>query len=1235
MSHALSVGERATLRSRPVHVERYLSYVPVEVVFSGQITAHYVDSRNSNNYALGLQSTTGTLADAKPGYSVWIGTAPGLRDRSIVRMRAAGYVVGANTIIPIGEVAQAAAKIEIGEYVTIVAIRKPWPKLPRLLPVFNAQGVATDFLEYHDYDVVHTDQNRYQQPLANVTKSGYDPLEHAGFLDAGEDYRTLQLDSSTSQALTDSIASRSWDVNGQTIAVGSSSSTAITVQVEEGFHWFSLTVVTTAGKSSTHWFPVWAHGPAYPPITRVHVVRDERSEWREQDLEIFNQPGLSDLLTPGATLCSWERVTYAGEVPPPQRPTQILGWSPRTLGSLRAYEDTWTLTLVGIGGWLEAMNGYGQLIIKPDSSNVPDEWNEMALGTLRIDRVAAYILREYSTVLDLVNLYILSENTDIVEEEEIKLGTQWAQVKYQVSGYLGKVACDSGSAIWITPQAFYGSESQQAAWPAVISITAADWMHDPGLQVTTEDEPTVNQLTMSGSWFDGVKSHQVASVAPGDAMSGLGDNQEGPYQRLPTANAQQALNTRCGREYWRRNAQLNPVTVELLSDLDCVEPAWGELVKLTWEEEAASGVEWTTKSFVVTDVIVTHSYEGLEEPQRSVAWTLEAVTFGRPGMTVLLPDDPFPDTLDFPVDPPMLRIDETLPEDGLDYNQQTAAAFPRGGTEFFRTGPVFNGSGLDVDNPVWDPYDLDSDIDGEIEDFAPDPASPLYLGTGSELNGVLLTTTHAYQLLDVMSATPTIDSAHELPVNTDHTTMKRSIAFSLGVEGECAIVGHDTADFTTMWVSFSDDSGATWTDNEIATDNALDDLCIFPISFFDFADVSDVVGFAVDWICGGVSGVGTVASSTGGEGNGPSMRSGPYTSTRCSGLGIGLYAPSGYTWSITEVRMRVRWEADAGWGTLPIQVLMSHDHPFTGTHATPNMFNSGWPSSSISLTEGAGFETIALPSSYAGNDIGSIRIDMSVDVGGVPAANVNWYADNIAVYGTMYEISSGDPVPNDLGLAELARYPGVWLSPINSGRIVTSWPRADSGGLAYALCVSDDGGATCEDLEENEWVQQGAQDIQCPISDESESNFYHGFAACLPPNEAAGVGFTQLGNPISDASPVEDGIVFGFTSDHVHPISISRVDGLILIVVACSRDGEGNVQDYGVFITHDGGVTWEPLIPSGPSVNVRSCGITADGEHWFGWGAHGFVGVSTSSGFSLLDKTGNMPDLLIARVVGG
>lgn len=1234
MTHALSIGQRAVMRSMPVHVERYLSFVPATVVFSGQISAHYVDSRNSNNYALGLQSTSGTLGDARAGYSVWVGTAPGLRDRAILRMRAAGFVVGSNTIIPVGEVAQATAQFEIGEYVTIVAIRKPWPKLPRLLPVFNSQGVATDFLEYHDYDLSHSDQNRYQQPLANVTKSDYDPVEHAGFLDDGDTVRTVALDSSVSSAITGSIASRTWSVNGQSIITGTSSSTAIVVEFTEGFHWCSLTITTTEGKSATHWFPIWAHGPSYPPLQSVVITRDERSEWREQDLEIFNAPGLAAELTPGATLCSWEVAHYGDETPPPQRPTQTLGWSPRNLSALRAYEDAWTLTLVGAGGWLDAMNGYGQLIIKPDSGNIPNEWNEMALGSLKIDRVVAYILREYSTILDLVNLYLLSGNVDIVEEEEIKLGTQWAQVKYQVSGYLGGVRCDSGSAIWITPQAFYGTQGEQAAWPTIIAISPTDWTHEMGLQVTTDTEPTVNQLTMSGSYFDGAKSHQVAAVAPGDAMSGLGDNQEGPYQRLPNSTNQQVeLNRRVGLEYARRNSAIDPVSLELLTDLDCAEPAWGEVVRLTWEEESASGIEWVTKAFAVTEVAVAHNYDDPDQPSRIVTWVLEAITYGRPGTTVLLPDDPFPETIDYPVEPPMLELDEDLPDDGLDYNQQTAAAFPRGGTEFFRTGPVFNGSGLDVDSPVWDPYDLDADIDGEIEDFAPDPSSPLYLGTGPELNGVLLTTSHAYQLLDVMG-TPVIDNGHELPVNTDHTTMKRSVAFSAGIEGEVAIVGHDTADATVIWTSFSDDKGETWTDSDVNTENAIEELCLVPIAFYDFADPTNITGIATDWICGGVSSVGSTIISSGGEGDSPSLHSGNYASTRCSGIAVGLTAPTGYTWAITEVRARVRWEADAGWGSNPVQVLMSHDWPHSGTHVSPNMFDSGWPSSSINLTEGADFATVVMPSSYAGDDIGSIRIDMSVDVGGVPATNVNWYMDNVQIYGTLHEVGSGDPVEINL-LQDRPLYPGVWLSPLNSGRVITSWPRADGAGLAYALCQSDDGGATYDDVMGSEWAFQGAQEVKVPLMDETESNLYHGFSACLEANSSAGIGYTAVGDPLYDVSPVDDSEYFGLTNDHAHPISISALDGLTLIAAGCSRDATGIPDRFGVFITADGGESWDPLIPATTSVKVRSVAITRDGEHWFGWGINGFVGVSTSGGFALLDKTGNMPDLLIVRVVGG
>ena len=654
MTHSMTTGAKALLRADRRLVRRHLSYAPATLVSQGEITSLGYDAINGNLYSVTVDSVTGDPTDALAGMTVWFGTTPGARNKGAVRLRKDGVGTLSLATFYVAETSPAQLNLEVGDYATVVALRQPWSKIPRLVEIVGPSGYVEDFIEFHDYDQIYTNQNYALRPLINVTTSGLIPVRHAGYLDPGETYRTVYLDSSTSDPVGGTIASRLWLVDsGTTIVGGDDTATEVELRLSEGFHWVGLFILTDRGGFGIRWLPLWAHGDSYRPVDDFRVEDHTREEWAEMTLTLGSDADV-DGIKPGSTLCYWEEALYedpdTGELvdAPSQRVREVLGWAPKGTLQLKAYEEAWELRLVGLGGWLSSMQGFGQLLLKPVYTDAT-KWHEMVDVT--VNRAAHYVLREYSNALELANCY-LSGNTDAVEEEEIKPATQWEQVKFLIGGYFGAIGCDSTSGIWIRKQIFYAQDSGD--FDTILSLDPHDWTHANGLELPQELEYRVAKVNLSGSHYDGipdalgVKSHILMSSGPGDAPAAFGQQTEGPFQRLPTdaTEAQEELNWRVGAEWFRQNNQFPEVSIELLGDLDAVEPAWRQIVKLTYPLETPSGIEITDQEFVVTRVSIQHDDDG----QRRVTWELEGRTYGRAGTTVPVDevDPPFdwepPDT---------------------------------------------------------------------------------------------------------------------------------------------------------------------------------------------------------------------------------------------------------------------------------------------------------------------------------------------------------------------------------------------------------------------------------------------------------------------------------------------------------------------------------------------------------------------------------------------------------------
>ncbi len=737
--HIISSPDAAVLRQFPQTVRRYLSPAPRTAVFAARVSSGTIqrDAFSGGVVAIPYDTVTlGAYTDVIAGMTLDIGTTAGGAERGRVRVRSAN-----SGQLLIGE---KGLTLAAGDYLTVRNEFRLWQVKPRRYEDYADAAYPTSFTEFHDYDVVYSSQNSAIPPKANITAGNFAPAQPAGFVDAGQDYRSVTLSSADSITLAPgaAILSRAWNIADGTLVSGTLSSTQITVRFPVGFRYVTLTVTDSNGASSLMRLPLWVHArngvsPSdHMPLVEFIVTRDETRAGggRELRFEIFGSADAS-LLPEGSAICYWEEAAFGDDPAPAPYRGQFLGWATRDAVLFRLYRSRYTLEVSGAAGWLERTGSFAQTLLDPGAT--PTQWHEMQQIT--IDRAAHYALRAYSNALSLVNFFT-SGISDEAASISLSKRSLWGQLAELVRGYFGTVGSDSLGGIWLRQHHSYTSAAEQAGTTPVISLTNADWRDAQGLLLPAEKSDPFGLVEAEGTLYIGGISFPLASRAR--AGAGVG-RAAAPHQLV---SSQSALNQRAGRHLARLNNPRPAVTLRLLGNLDAVEPCWNEPIRISGAGENVRGMTLSDARFLLTSVSVAHA-NAPGTPARTVTWTLEATTSGADGITLDLPD-----SVTTPPRPPPSSRGRRIKPVLLSPGTATIAA-PND------DGYVYVTRSFTAARPTWERYAI-AGMSGRLLDFVPDPFSPRYLGTGSEVNGWLVTEEEIGRLADIFGASPLYTVQH-------------------------------------------------------------------------------------------------------------------------------------------------------------------------------------------------------------------------------------------------------------------------------------------------------------------------------------------------------------------------------------------------------------------------------------------------------------------------------------------
>lgn len=782
-----------------------MSVCPRTSVYTARVNGSpLTDSGTDGIYEIPYDTGVGTLSDVKVGYTLDIGTAPGLSDIGKLRIRKAP----SGSSFYVNEVAAGTVNVIDNAYLTVREERLIWQKrIRRIETTSPSSAYPISYTEYVDYDTSYSNQNGTGlPPKANITRDSIGShVLVAGFSDAGQTYRTVSLTGvlSVAMARNATLSSYSWDVGDGTIITGSGSSSSITVRFPEAklFRYISLTVTDSNGTTDTMYIPIWVH-PASggtQPITKFRVGNDSRGDGREMSFEIWDDIPESSL-PKGGMVCYWEIALFNGQAPPNQYIGQFIGWIMSDVLTLKLYRDTYLINVGGPQAILDKLYGYSQTVKDPDAT--PAKWNEMRYAT--VDRMIHYVLRVYTTALSICNFFP-SGNTNPIEGKTFNNGTLWSQIADLAKGYYGVASVDTLGGIWLRQYYSYLTTGERTTRGHIASIARSDWTDDRGFEVPDEYIEKVGWVEAYGSNYDVLYdsaggrvdfSKVFKSEAPGGTQSYGTSWEEAPYQYLETTqSAQSTLNRLTGNHLARLNNTRSNVNLQFLGNMDIFEVGWNQPILVTVTDDNTREFSFTEEAFLVKSVSVNHSDQG-----KQISVSLEQATIGEEGKTrLIVPDSGATGSTTTPVyEPPEYPPSEI---GGLTNGTVIVAVFD--GTN----GKVWITSEFDLmyqaEDPSFTGYALG--LTGNLASFAVRADSPKYLGGSGAVNGYIATDRQVRTIADVFGARTlgtaqafTTTNGIQVYLQTERGNPANAIVLRYYDTGGCAA-------YATV------DGGATWT----------------------------------------------------------------------------------------------------------------------------------------------------------------------------------------------------------------------------------------------------------------------------------------------------------------------------------------------------------------------------------------------------------------------------------------
>lgn len=653
---ALSAGDQTAL-SGPSTRRTYLSVVPSTSIATARINAP--SGLTWPLASLPVDATSADWLNIRAGQTVLIGTAAGLGDVAVLRVRVAPSGTSALDVMEVGQGDAGALTADLrpsgiadNQYVTVLQRYDLWTVLPRIV---YSGGTSGDI--YEDYDATVGTANSQPAPIVNCTING-----RAGH------FATRVADSAT-QAIsavvtvthwpTSSSATYQWYYPASFTSVSGATTATLTATAPIGLHEIRCVITPNVGGTTEIVRRVHVHDTTTtPPIYLPRVTSDSRDRTGRRIGITLNDNALASIPN-GAMcilfdMCTWNGSDVASAT------TTFSGWLIRDRWSAQSRLRTAEAEIVGPAGVLALLGGASQYF---EQSNSTDTWQKVLPTLCTVPFIVWWLMRyRAGNLLKLfdLNLPSTASSAGRMPAFNIPKGSILSQLQ-QVGRryYASNFGADSAGSFFLSrhPSLIPVADRASDVVTRDNALTAAKYA---SANIDHAPRPTTRTVYGEAFSWDGGAALPTAYRSEAPDKPGQGASEITLTELVVDQDAAQTdLNTLTGLAYAQSNNPYPSISVRIPANRDVYEPAHMQFVTVTLPANLSPMGAALTVNAVPVSVSKRYGDNGATD----IDLVLEAETSGADGLTRPVPVGE--NTIDGDVD--VTIPDISIPEIDIDW----------------------------------------------------------------------------------------------------------------------------------------------------------------------------------------------------------------------------------------------------------------------------------------------------------------------------------------------------------------------------------------------------------------------------------------------------------------------------------------------------------------------------------------------------------------------------------------
>lgn len=572
---------------------------------------------------LPVKNTSVNWLNITAGMTLWVGSAAGLNDIGIYRIRSTPGGTTSLDIMEIGSgdlglIARQVRDTSIGNnhYLTIINTYDVWSVLPRII---YTGGTTGDIRE--DYDLTVGTRLTAPEPIVNCTLNGR-PGDLGKYVGDGN---TLSLTAVVTVLHwpTSSSATYLWAVPAGFTGVSGGTSTTLTATVPPGKYVLKCIITPNVGGAvEIVRHIIVCNDSTFPAIKIAELSSDTRDFQGRKISFALNDVAISNIQD-GQKCIVWDE-SYWNGTDVGTSLTTVSGWLAKTSWSMEPGLKRSTADLIGPAQALQYLGGTSQIM---EHAATPVNWEQVPASLCSLPFIIWFMLRyRCGNILKQYDVNLPALTGLYSQGFTVAKGTLYAQLVALSQRYgSANFGCDSSGSFFIAKSpSMYRNKSGL--------VTRDSLTYGKFSKVNLKIDFTQKTRQVRGEGFSWDQSALLDTPYFSDAPERPGQGTSDETLGYQVVSTQDELNERTGLFYAYKN---NPISGDLTipKNRDVYEPAQMQRILLTIPANLSPiGVQW--QGYITVKSV---SKNRLPNGATDIVLTFEGETSGVDGVTVNIP----------------------------------------------------------------------------------------------------------------------------------------------------------------------------------------------------------------------------------------------------------------------------------------------------------------------------------------------------------------------------------------------------------------------------------------------------------------------------------------------------------------------------------------------------------------------------------------------------------------------